>query len=195
MSKKFDVQTPAGVVTVDTRPFDAWDSAKQPKFCFRHPKRKRVSLDFDPVNEPSLTKQSFKDECNPNRIMAQFKATGHLTHVKRGLDGASVDDLPFGDATAAPIDYQAALNTVIAVEDSFVQLPAKLRERFRNDPSEFVRYVSDPSNLEESYSLGIRVRPKAPEGAASAPQHAGAADPDGAAAAISGSNAGGSTGA
>lgn len=34
---------------------------------------------------PSLTKQSFKDECDINQIVAKFEKTGLVNHLARGV--------------------------------------------------------------------------------------------------------------
>jgi len=39
--------------------------------------------------------------------------------------------------------------------DYFRALPARIRNRFRNDPLELLTFVQDPENLEEGIALGI----------------------------------------
>jgi len=101
--------------------------------------------------DPSLTQQQFKDECDINYIMAQFGKTNKVPTTLR---------VPtYGDFSGVG-DYQTAMNVLVATRESFMQLPAKLRERFHNDPQEFLTFVEDKENLEESYKLGIRQKPK-----------------------------------
>lgn len=112
--------------------------------------RKRVNgIKFD---MPSLTKQSFKDECDINNIIKKFNATGQLPDLimKNPL---------YGDFSNVP-NYQEACEIVSRAESSFSMLDAKLRKRFQNDPAQFLDFINDPENLEESYDLGLRVRPK-----------------------------------
>lgn len=59
--------------------------------------------------------------------------------------------------------FQEAQNLFIHATQQFDMLPAKLRNKFENNPAEFLRYVNDPANLEESYQLGIRVKKVEPE--------------------------------
>ena len=59
-----------------------------------------------------------------------------------------------GDFTAAP-NYQESLNLMIEARESFMQLPAKIRSRFQNDPGQFVDFTSDPANSEELRKMGL----------------------------------------
>lgn len=108
------------------------------------------------THPPSMTKQSFKDECDINNIIRQYKATGMINHVAANAARGVYADLP------PPLDYQEALNIVIEGERAFESLPAKLRERFNNDPRAFLAFVSDPENKDEMVKLGL-LKPPAPD--------------------------------
>ena len=95
---------------------------------------------------PSRTKQSFRDECDINNILRQFNVTGQLP-------AGSVQP-QYGDFSGIT-DYQSALNAVMAAQDSFLQLPAKVRARFDNDPALFVEFASDEANRDEMKALGL----------------------------------------
>lgn len=98
-------------------------------------------------SKPSMTKQSFKDECDINKIMKKFERTGAITHyAKYGAE--------YGDATQ--IELQDALNVVARADEMFEELPAAIRKRFSNDPGEFLAFVQDESNKEEMIKLGLR---------------------------------------
>lgn len=105
---------------------------------------------------PDRTKQAFKDECDINNILKQYKATGQLTHVRSHAQQGKYDNLP------DEVDFQTSLNTVIAAERAFSSLPSKLRNRFHNDPVEFLEFMSDPANQDEAIELGLATdaRPK-----------------------------------
>lgn len=96
--------------------------------------------------KPSRTKQSFRDECDINHILRQFNVTGQLPI-------GSVQP-QYGDFSGIT-DYQSALNAVMAAQDSFLQLPAKVRARFQNDPALFVEFASDEANKDEMKALGL----------------------------------------
>lgn len=96
--------------------------------------------------DPSLAQQSMKDECDINNILARWVQTGELAGNPRTPS--------YGDFTGIG-DYHTALNTVIAAQESFMALDAKLRARFHNDPGEFLDFVSNPDNLDEMRELGL----------------------------------------
>lgn len=101
-----------------------------------------------PLDGPSMTKQSFKDECDINNIMAKFERTALLEHVNQHQGN-------YGDFTDAPQDYHEAMNQVIAADDMFQTIPAKLRAAFNNDPGEFLAFTNDPENLDRMRDLGL----------------------------------------
>ena len=94
----------------------------------------------------SRTKQSFRDECDINNILRKFNVTGQLPI-------GSVQP-EYGDFSGVT-DYQSALNAVMAAQDSFLQLPAKVRSKFNNDPALFVDFASDEANKDEMKALGL----------------------------------------
>ena len=106
----------------------------------------------DTVGE-SLTKQSFADECDINKILERFSITGHIPEGVRAPT--------FGDFTNIPT-YQDALNAVIEAENSFMAMPAEVRSRFGNSAHAFVEFCSDPANLDEMRRLGLAVQAVTP---------------------------------
>lgn len=114
-------------------------------------------------DEPTMTQQHFKDECDINSIVERFGLTGELpSDIKAPV---------YGDFTGVT-DFRSALHQVMAAEDAFMQMPAKVRSRFDNDPALFVDFCSDPRNREEAESLGLLV-PKASTPPASPPKAEG----------------------
>lgn len=98
-------------------------------------------------DDPSLTKQEFTDECDINLIIARFAQTGEFLHQNSLAPR-------FGDFTLVP-DFQSALNLISDAEASFASLSSKIRDRFANDPANFLEFVSDPANADEMRELGI----------------------------------------
>lgn len=98
---------------------------------------------------PSRTKQSFAAECDINNILVQFKQTGVFRHISAKAAQGSYQDLP------DPIDFQESLELVLAAERSFETLPSKVRERFQNNPGEFLKFMADPANQDEAIKLGL----------------------------------------
>jgi phage internal scaffolding protein len=107
---------------------------------------KNSALSTIKFSKPSLTKQSFRDECDINNILFKFNVTGQLPV-------GSVQP-QYGDFSGIT-DYQSALNAVMAAQDSFLALPAKLRAKFGNDAAAFVEFASDEANKDEMKALGL----------------------------------------
>jgi len=118
-------------------------------------------------SKPSLAKQSFRDECDINNILRQFNVTGELPV-------GSVQP-QYGDFSGIT-DYQSALNAVMAAQDSFLELPAKVRARFDNDPAVFLDFVSDEANRDEMKALGL-LSQETVQTVVSSPSEAGKAEP------------------
>jgi len=116
---------------------------------------------------PSRTQQSFRDECDINNILRQFNVTGELP----------IGSLQpqYGDFSGIT-DYQSALNAVMAAQDSFLQLPAKLRAKFDNDPALFVEFASNEANKDEMKALGL-LREETAQAVVTSPSEADKAEP------------------
>lgn len=111
--------------------------------------RKRVQLSF--LESPSLTKQSFKDECDVNQILRRWRRSGELTHLEERSP-------TYGDFSNAT-DYLTATLAVQAAQADFDALSARIRKRMNNDPAELLEFVADPKNREEAIELGLIEKP------------------------------------
>lgn len=107
---------------------------------------------------PSMTKQAFVAQCDINNILRQYKTTGMIAHVRSNAEIGRYEDLP------DEVDFQESLNLVKSAQEAFDSLPSKLRNRFANDPAQFLAFCSDPANLEEMGELGL-LKPKPPAAA------------------------------
>lgn len=104
----------------------------------------------------SRTKQSFKDECDINKIMAKFQKTGALTHFQKHAPN-------YGFATS--VDFAEAMRIVTTGQGMFRDLPSSIRRKFGNDPAQFLEYVQDENNHEEMVELGLVEGPQATQSA------------------------------
>lgn len=96
---------------------------------------------------PSKCKQSFRESCDINRIVARALSGKAVEYFnKRPAGYADVSDVP---------DYRTALDRVIEARKVFDGLPAVVRKRFGNDPEEMVQFVRDEKNREEAEKLGL----------------------------------------
>jgi len=105
---------------------------------------KRVKLKF-PENE-GRTKQSFSDQCEINNIMARHQKGVAVTHLNQ--HGPN-----YGFATSH--DFAESMRIVKTAQDMFNGLPSSIRNRFANDPAQFLDFVQDADNRKEGEKLGI----------------------------------------
>lgn len=96
--------------------------------------------------DPSLAVQSQKDEADINVIVKNFGVTGSVN--------APIVLPSYGDFDGVD-DYRTALEAVKAAQESFLAVPAHIRDRFHNDPQAFLEFVENPKNLPELRSLGL----------------------------------------
>lgn len=99
------------------------------------------------VGSVSLTKQSFKKECDVNFIIKQYVKNGITPH-------GNPSSASFLDVSNSS-DYQSALNLVISANDAFNSLPSNIRKKFGNDPVNYIEFVENPANADECRSLGL----------------------------------------
>lgn len=100
-----------------------------------------------PVGDTSMTKQSHKAECDIHNILKQYEKTGIITHVQSA--SPTYSDLP------SDVDYQSAMNTLIAAQAAFADLPAKVRSHFDNDPQAFLAAFTDPAQEDTLRNFGL----------------------------------------
>lgn len=99
---------------------------------------------FECVGE-SMTQQSFKDECDLNVLLAGYKHSPMPFAIPAGNYG------DFSEIT----DFQGAHDAIQAARDAFAELPARVRERFHNDPAAFLQFAENPQNLNELARMGL----------------------------------------
>lgn len=96
--------------------------------------------------DESLAQQQFAEESDINVIVERFGLNGELP--------ANPVMPQYGDFSQVT-DFQTAMNAVIRAQADFMQLPAKVRSRFDNDPQKLLEFVSDDANLDEARVLGL----------------------------------------
>lgn len=126
--------------------------------------RLRVSVSF---SEQGRTKQSFKDECDINIIMARYMKTGVVNFVNRFSP-------QYSDVSS--LDYQDAMLKITQAQSMFRELPSDLRANFNNDPAAFLAFVQDPDNRPQMAEMGL-LTPQATQALAKAAERA-VAPPD-----------------
>lgn len=101
--------------------------------------------------DASLADQSQAEAADINVIVRNFGVTGEMPQNVR---------MPLKLDFVESVDFQSAMNAIIEAERSFGAMPARVRERFSNDPQRFLEWCDDPDNLDEAKKLGLV---KAPE--------------------------------
>jgi len=135
-------------------------------------KKPRVRHD---TGTQSHVKQSFKNECDINLIMAKYQKTGVVTHVRQNAE-------TYGFAPA--VSFHTAMNLITKATEQFDGLPSKVRKRFNNNPAEFLKFCEQPDNRSEAALLGLlepsepatESPPAQPSDSLSAPQAPNPAD-------------------
>ena len=97
--------------------------------------------------KPTATKQEFKEECNVNKIVANFLRTGNMELINKSKG-------QFLDLTQLPVSFHEALNLVSDATQAFMLLPSELREKYGNDVSSFLAAAYE--NPDEVFSAPPR---------------------------------------
>lgn len=108
-------------------------------------------IDFS--NSPSMTKQSFKRECDINNILVKYQKTGVFDHVSKY-------EPQYFDTSES--DYHEAMNKVISAQEMFDDLPSKARDYFENDPAKFLQFFDEnqSDSVDLLYDLGLAIGTK-----------------------------------
>jgi hypothetical protein len=115
-------------------------------YDYFHPPQGPVT---DCSDDPPITKQSFKDECDINQIMKRYEMTGSIDPVLLEQREAA-----FADFTGIE-DFHTMQNRILSAEKMFATLPAPLRSRWNNQAAELVEWLANPDNIDEAAKLGI----------------------------------------
>lgn len=119
---------------------------------YDHEDRPSPGIFFDPKKDKSLIQQSDMDSADINKIMARYEKTGVL------IDANLSERKPmYGDFTEIK-DYHQMLSGIRNVERAFELLPAKIRNRFENDPQQLIDFLENPENNKEAVELGLKDR-------------------------------------
>jgi phage internal scaffolding protein len=117
-----------------------------------------VALTF--AAESPYTRQEFKDECDINVIMRRYQSTGELPILNQG-------NAQFLDVTAS-LQFQDSMNFIADAQSMFNELPSAIRDRFYNDPGQFLDFCSNDANRTELARMGL-LSPEATSEALSPP--------------------------
>jgi len=108
--------------------------------------------------ESSRTKQSFAKEADINHIVAKARRTSFLVDPSVPRRG----QMFYGDFTLVE-NFHELRSMVATAEQEFMRLPARLRDRFENNPDKFMAFLNDPANVKEAVQLGLLPREALPK--------------------------------
>lgn len=103
----------------------------------------------------SKVQKHFKEEVDINNILAKYRKTGIIEHVARGRK-------LYGDFTEVK-DVAEAMDVSARAKAIFEELPATLRNEFKNSIPGFFDFINDEKNFDKCVEWGIFEKPKAPE--------------------------------
>ncbi len=110
-------------------------------------RKRRVQINFPAQGK---TKQSMRDECDINNIMAKYQTSGLLDFVNKRQP-------QYGDVTG--VDFTKSMQTVAHATEMFMEIPSSVRKEFNNNPSEFFEFVNNPDNRDQAVAMGIFKEP------------------------------------
>lgn len=105
--------------------------------------------------DPSRTQGQFKDDCDINIIIDRY--------VKSGVPIPPAPEAQYMDLSSMPADFGEMCNIINKAEEAFAALPAKVRDRFDNNPTEMVKFLQDEKNKDEAIKLGLVNAPEVKE--------------------------------
>lgn len=115
----------------------------------------RVAVIAPEDPEGGLTQQHFKDAVDINNILAKYRKTGIMEHVKLAKER-------YGDFTELG-EYAVHLDKVAKAQQAFESLPAELRNQFKNSIPGFFEYIQQPENHDQCVEWGIFEKPTEPK--------------------------------
>ncbi len=84
-----------------------------------------------------MTKQSFKDETDINKLLHRAQKTGTISHLAK-------HEGTYGDF--ADYDFFGNQLQLTRGREIFDELPSEIRAEFQNSPAGFFKFVNDPAN-------------------------------------------------
>lgn len=105
----------------------------------------------DFTGDKGFTVQADRKDADINEIVRRLEVTGNVARVNSRP--------PFYGDVSEFDGLGLALMKVKEAQDLFMTYDANVRERFRNDPVQFVEFLENPDNLKEAQDLGIVAKP------------------------------------
>ena len=99
-----------------------------------------------PKYEDGMTKQSFKDQTDINKLLSKHQTAGSLAHLMK-----------YPEATYGEFDGEFSLldaqQRIQKANEIFDDLPSEVRREFGNNALSFVQFAGDPANNDKLRDL------------------------------------------
>ena len=105
--------------------------------------------DYSETFTDGITEQHHTDQCDINKILAQFMETGIMPNPKHA-------NPQYGDVSN--VDFQEMQNTLATAKTLFEELPEQVKARFNNEMHTFLNFAENPDNLQEMEEMGLAVK-------------------------------------
>ena len=104
--------------------------------------------DYSETFNDGITEQHHTDQCDINKILAQFMETGIMPQQKANPQYGDVSEVSFQDMQ----------NTIAQAKTLFEELPEQVKDRFNNEMHTFLQFAEDEKNLPELVEMGLAVK-------------------------------------
>jgi len=94
--------------------------------------------------------QQWKDSTTIQGVLAKY---GFNPNQNRQPPGITLD------SSMSSNSYHEGLIMIQKAQETFMQFPVKIRERFNHNPVELLKFIEDPKNAQEAIKLGIAQKP------------------------------------
>jgi hypothetical protein len=100
-----------------------------------------------------MTRQEFRKESDMGTLIQRYTKTGSFYDpLKPSVGSPRVP--AYLDCASIP-DFAGVQDKISAAMDAFGRLPSSVRDRFNNNLTAFVAWISDPANREEAVKEGL----------------------------------------
>ena len=104
--------------------------------------------DYSETFNDGLTEQHHTDQCDINKILAQFMETGIMPQTKANPQ--------YGDVSN--VDFQEMQNQLATAKTLFEELPEQVKDTFNNEMHSFLNFAENPDNLPQMEEWGLAVK-------------------------------------
>ena len=100
-----------------------------------------LSLQEEKDYSDGMTKQSYADSTDINKILKKAQREGSISHLQK------YDKAVYGEFTG--VDLLGAYEQAGRAQAIFDDLPSEIRREFNNDAFKFAGFASDPANIDK----------------------------------------------